>query len=71
MIRKVDFPMSPKDLPLHVLFLAKQVLGFLIQAAKELFLPAHHKTAHQTRVLTVWHKQRQSEQAGKQTQTPM
>lgn len=32
--------MSPKDLPLHVLFLEKQVLGSLIQAAKELFLPA-------------------------------
>lgn len=32
--------MSPKDLPFHVLFLAKQVLGFVIQAAKKLFLPA-------------------------------
>lgn len=38
--------MSPKDLPFHVLFLAKQVLGFVIQAAKELFLSAPPTCSH-------------------------
>lgn len=37
MIHRVDFQMSPKGRPLHDLFLAKQVLGFLIEAAKEYF----------------------------------